>query len=363
MSSAGGSASASLERTSAVKTRFPSASTPATRRARGPALAALAVAAALAATPLPAAPRFACDGTEFNFGTADSSQTVEHTFVIRNDGDATLEIKDLRTNCGCTVAQIENPALAPGDSRDIHATLILLGTSGPQGKSVMFRTNDPDHAVVRLVLSGVVGKSYDLTPADATFGEVPATESATLTLDVASRVGAPILDVKLRGTAPGVFDVTVKRPRFGGKDKAAITVLTRPPLTPGIYRDELLITFGPPASFTLPVRVVARVPEPMRVLPSTLSLAEGRDVEERYLLILQGAVRGFKVQRVVLPPGIDKAETDELPSGDWRIRLVGLHGRPSLDGQAISILTDNPTFSTITVPVTIVPAELGTSGQ
>jgi hypothetical protein len=66
------------------------------RKSLGPALAALLLLGASFAPAHPveaAAPKIESDALEYNFGTVDELTPVEHVFMLKNIGDASLEIQ------------------------------------------------------------------------------------------------------------------------------------------------------------------------------------------------------------------------------------------------------------------------------
>jgi len=52
----------------------------------------------------------------FNFGFVSRKVEVTHQFVIRNIGEDSLHILDVKPGCSCTKAPLEKSSLAPGDS-------------------------------------------------------------------------------------------------------------------------------------------------------------------------------------------------------------------------------------------------------
>ena len=72
-----------------------------------------------------AAPKLACDEPEYRFGELDSSETVKHDFVIRNEGDEPLKITRVRPDCGCTLARLKDKTIAPGKQTSLSARLSL----------------------------------------------------------------------------------------------------------------------------------------------------------------------------------------------------------------------------------------------
>lgn len=62
------------------------------------------------------------------FGTAslvDGPVEFAHTFVLTNTGSSTIELDDVRTTCGCTVADPSTRTIGPGETLEIAATLKL----------------------------------------------------------------------------------------------------------------------------------------------------------------------------------------------------------------------------------------------
>ena len=104
--------------------------------------------------PPAAVPRIVCDEAVYNFGEKSNVEDVIHTFQIRNDGNATLEIKQARPACGCTVANISNKTVPPGETIQIETRLSLRGRVGQQHKTITVESNDPKTPALVLTLSG-----------------------------------------------------------------------------------------------------------------------------------------------------------------------------------------------------------------
>ena len=77
-----------------------------------------------------------------DFGVVNKGQRVTHEFQIRNDGDAVLQITEVRPSCGCTVADFDR-TVAPGATGKVKATVDTRNFKGGIAKSVRVFTNDP----------------------------------------------------------------------------------------------------------------------------------------------------------------------------------------------------------------------------
>ena len=109
-------------------------------------------------------PRIQFAETEFDFGRIKHGDTVAHTFVFTNTGNATLEIKDVRPSCGCTTAAKWDRKVEPGKTGAIPLQFNSTGFSGDILKVARVLCNDPGQTNVALELKGKVWKPIDITP-------------------------------------------------------------------------------------------------------------------------------------------------------------------------------------------------------
>lgn len=111
-------------------------------------------AAAAATATEPAAPttrpRIEAASTSHDAGRVRRGKKIEVDFEIRNRGDAQLKIKDVRPECGCTVASFDK-TIEPGAVGKVHAVLDTQNFDGPIAKRISVLSNDPD--APRLVLT------------------------------------------------------------------------------------------------------------------------------------------------------------------------------------------------------------------
>lgn len=76
----------------------------------------------------------------YNFGTIYKSDTLDHAFMILNDGDKPLHIKAANPGCGCTVADFSKNEILPGDSGYLKFRLVPKDTGNIQN-SIVIETN------------------------------------------------------------------------------------------------------------------------------------------------------------------------------------------------------------------------------
>jgi len=96
--------------------------------------------------------------TTFDFGEIFEDRELTHTFVIKNIGDALLEIKDIDSDCACTAADSDR-RIPPGSQGRIKLTIAPYSVLRQFAKKTKVFFNDPDHSEVVLTMQGY-GKPF-----------------------------------------------------------------------------------------------------------------------------------------------------------------------------------------------------------
>lgn len=120
---------------------------------------------ALVAVPATAGqhPVLALGETAHDVGTVPVGETIETQFVLRNAGDAALEISRTKASCRCTVAEVESP-IAPGKSGTVRLRVDTAGFDGPIVQSVVLYTNDPAQRHLELAVQADVRPYLEVRP-------------------------------------------------------------------------------------------------------------------------------------------------------------------------------------------------------
>jgi uncharacterized cupredoxin-like copper-binding protein len=80
--------------------------------------------------------------TNHDFGNVKEGKTVEYTFKFTNKGSAPLEIKKVRTSCGCTAALLSSKKLDPGSEGTLKVELDTKNRSGKMSRTITVESND-----------------------------------------------------------------------------------------------------------------------------------------------------------------------------------------------------------------------------
>jgi hypothetical protein len=93
---------------------------------------------------------------EFNFGTILEGTEVPHDFIIENRGDLTLNVLDVKSNCGCAVASFTQE-IPPGGNGKISVVFDSKGSGGQDVEhKIRVETDDPKTGNFDLMVSGHV---------------------------------------------------------------------------------------------------------------------------------------------------------------------------------------------------------------
>ncbi|HLJ11580.1 MAG TPA: DUF1573 domain-containing protein [Planctomycetaceae bacterium] len=123
--------------------------------------------AKLALSEAPAVPKISATGkhpkavfeeSEFDFGRMEVGQERSHEFTVRNEGEAPLILQKGKTNCQCTVSELETGQLDPGASAKITLTWKPTAQADQFAKTAEIITNDPhlERQIFQLSIKGLV---------------------------------------------------------------------------------------------------------------------------------------------------------------------------------------------------------------
>ena len=113
-------------------------------------------------------PKLVIKQTEFNAGEIKQGTDVNHTFVVKNEGTAELQIKSVVPSCGCTASDFTK-VIPPGEEGKITLTVHTAGFSGALNKYADVTTNDPQQPRFSLSMNMVI--STDSAPAGRQVGQ------------------------------------------------------------------------------------------------------------------------------------------------------------------------------------------------
>jgi Protein of unknown function (DUF1573) len=265
-----------------------------------------------------------------DIGVVPKGDKVVHDFVIRNEGDAPLEITDVRASCGCTVVDFDK-VIAPGQTGKIHAEIDSTTFNGPIAKGVTVFTNDPDQAQIELTVRATIEPFIQAKPGYARYITVQGEEKTGTIYQTVWSPDGTVFDV-LKVDSPYPFIKTSFReakteeriPDMQGKQwRIEMTLANEAPI--GALADHVRITTNHPKQklVTIPVSGFVRP-----VIAVTPQVAEFGKVELKEPLIRTLNVRNFATEPIKITgvegnlPGL-KASFEPLQDGrEYTVRLT-----------------------------------------
>jgi hypothetical protein len=118
-------------------------------------------------------------GESYDFGSGQRESQMEHTFTIRNDGDAPLNMIMGETTCKCTLGDLENAEVKPGESFPVKLSWKLVTIGAHFRQSASIHTDDPERPTVVLSIYGNVSDLVRLDPTNLALSSVSAGEETT----------------------------------------------------------------------------------------------------------------------------------------------------------------------------------------
>ena len=96
----------------------------------------------------------------FDLDTIDYGEIVKgsdggRTFTFENTGDAPLEIKGVRSSCGCTIPKKPEAPIAPGEKGEITVRYDT-NRAGEFRKTITVNTNVASASIIALKIRGNV---------------------------------------------------------------------------------------------------------------------------------------------------------------------------------------------------------------
>jgi hypothetical protein len=101
-------------------------------------------------------------------GNVSKGEKIVNDFLIKNDGDADLQITNVQPACGCTVAEFDK-VIKPGQTGKVHAVVDTTNFNGPIAKGITVFTNDPAAPQIDLTVRAKVEPYISVKPGYARY--------------------------------------------------------------------------------------------------------------------------------------------------------------------------------------------------
>ncbi|HEV2718421.1 MAG TPA: DUF1573 domain-containing protein, partial [Thermoanaerobaculia bacterium] len=136
------------------------------------------------------APRLTIVEPVKDYGTIPKGDKLEWAFLVKNTGDADLQIIAAKPGCGCTVTDFDK-VIKPGTTGKVTAHVDTTAFAGPIAKSVTLETNDPNTPTAQLTIHAIVKPFVEAYPAGFTRFNLLQGDADTQTVTLYSEEDEP----------------------------------------------------------------------------------------------------------------------------------------------------------------------------
>lgn len=133
------------------------------------------------------AARAVADETEYDFGLMNPLTMGTHSFVVRNQGDAPLELHAGPTTCKCTLSDVPRQPIPPGGQGRITVQWNTGRKNRFYAHEASVYSNDPRRRTLRFSVRGIVRLQLAVDPPDAIFDRLDPDAPASRRLLVYSQ--------------------------------------------------------------------------------------------------------------------------------------------------------------------------------
>lgn len=293
-------------------------------------------------------PHLVCDEPEFDFGLVDQTSNVEHTFILKNTGTLTLEITRAQPSCGCTVADITQKEIPPGGESRISTRFSTAGRTGPQHKTIVVMSNDPEQPQYTLTLKGEIGVALSAKPAQIIMPRVAPGDQPESEVIVESGDGTHFQVTSVSSTSDEL--AASVSPIEEGRSYR-IKVALKHPLE-GAMNATLVVNTDHPKRPTLSIPVHFMVSRDMIVAPREITFEQPNDTAvSRFVLLRNADGAPVELDGVEPPgPGVEIA-VQPFGSNGVRIQMTGLVPNNEMNGRVLRIRPRGG--SVINVPIVV----------
>ena len=298
-----------------------------------------------------------------DFGDMKQNEIRQAQITVSNAGAGALVINEVEADCGCTVAEIQEKRLGPGQRTTLTVTFDSQKFHGLVRKMVHLYTNDPDRPKIDVVLSAKIAAYLIVDPNNRRlhFQNTRAGRTRTMEAVFRSPVVNP-LQLSAKETEKGLFDVEVVNGVDGDPQTSKVVVTLPSDFPLGQHVDNLRVSTNIEQEPYVDLSLAAYVARTLVSFPERVNFRFKKNLKQTVRVHpFNRGEEPFKVTKLETDvPGLSAEITGGIPNREVVIELTG-KAIPKTDPRAIAaegkikgtlfIHTDHPEVPVIEVPV------------
>ena len=291
--------------------------------------------------------------TTLDLGTMERHQIKKDVLILRNAGDSLLIIKEIKSTCGCTVAEPEKKELAPGEVTKVNITFdSSIKVQGDVTKFIKVISNDPVNPVLEIAIKVTVHVPIIITPGhrscgfgSVTPGEKPVARISLHSMDVAD------LDVTASEYDRDLFEITINED-YGSTDadvELLFGIVDNPPV--GSFRKIARFATNVPDEPTFDIELSGDVIDLISIKPDRVNF---RYIQKNKLMqktfIIEPSAKEFSVKVTSAEidlEGFEVTKIEPTPGGNGS--MVTVQGYPLKTSNPLAIEADGRMSGTLRV--------------
>jgi hypothetical protein len=285
-----------------------------------------------------------CDTAIWDFGSVDAAieNELSHAFLLKNRSQNPIYIREVRSACGCMLADGYERELSPGQTTHLTANLTLPVQPGPIQKTLLVGIEGYSQEWLQLQVKGIVSVNATLytIPARIDFGEVKHGEIKEPTIQLLRHDNSPVGPASVIGGEKILQGTSDPQSPQEGDSTVVRVRLSTAHLQIGAYSGRVTIETNHKQFPTIAIPVFATVSPADSGLVTSLLIANLHPGESREVALWSGKPDG-DVPKVVAV----------RYKGDSTLNVVLVHGKLRSDCPKLRI-----TCSAKNVTATIIRA-------
>lgn len=324
-------------------------------------LSALAFGLLLAVLPA-AAQVISVNPTSIDFGNMRQNESRDTSVTVTNEGAGLLYIREVDADCGCTIPTLAKKELAPGESTAIEINFNSKKFHGNVLKLVHVYSNDPDQAVVDIMLTANVFAPLLVDPPSQRTGFSQSAQGERLTnLVTFTATEVPQLEIKASKSRKGLFEINCINNYEGNPQVAVMEVTVPADMPPGRQRDNVRVKTNVEDTPFVDIELSCWVVRKLALSHESVNFRYQNDLSQKIRLTPFVKDLKFKVTGAEIDlPEITVTVDNTIENKEALVRLSGapisnddpraVKAKGRIEG-TLTIHTDLPDLATIEIPV------------
>ncbi|MFT7617757.1 MAG: hypothetical protein ACI97A_001396 [Planctomycetota bacterium] len=302
-------------------------------------------------------PRIECADKGWNFGVVNQGTQGQKKIIIKNTGDETLNILDIKVTCGCVHAVMATKEIPPGGQKELVLKLSTYRSYGVIRKHCYIYSNST--AAKRplvLTIDGEVKADWWPEVKQIQLGRSEAGIEQVRTFKIMTRGKLPLTidSVTCRNPNVKISYAPESKNKNDLKPSYIVTVRILETLAPGPFSAAIAVRVKHRQTPLQNVMMYGRFGGETKVKPLKVFIGRIFYNKQAHRIVTLTLEEGYTIISAKGSRDSMKTQIRGMPDGvSWEIDLfvTGLESEKSIDGY-LEIKTDNPIQPKLKVPVT-----------